>query len=59
MTVQELINKLMEVEDKNIELTRYCGNGKLERMPELWLEQKTYMDRYGYVHKSMVVVEGD
>lgn len=59
MTVQELINKLMEVEDKNLELTQYCGNGNLRRVPELWLEQKTYMDKYGDVHKSVVVVEGD
>lgn len=57
MTVQDLIDQLMKIEDKNLPLVEFCGNYQPKKV-DLFIEEKEYKG-YNTTHRFAAVYLDD
>jgi hypothetical protein len=60
MTVQEMIDELNKVENKNLEVAVPCGYRQVCTNVEFTVKEDfTYMDKWGYLHKAVRIYLGE
>ena len=61
MTVQNLIDELMKIpeKDRELRLIEYTGNYRVRCLGNIYFEKTNFSDKWGYKYEAFAMMEGD